>query len=420
MCGVAGIFDLKGEREIDRDALTRMTNALRHRGPDGEGFFVEPGIGLGHRRLAIIDLEGGAQPFHTASEQSVLCFNGEIYNYRELSQQFRNKGGALRTQSDTEILAEGLERNGLDFIHELRGMYAWAYWNKSKKRLTLARDRLGEKPLYYTQTTDGFLLFASEIGAILASGLVEKTICNKAVADYFFYGYTPDPKTIYENIYKLPPGHTLSVSAGQPLDKRRYWRPVFAPRDDLSFEDATALMRKHLDDAVAAQMVSDVPLGAFLSGGVDSAGVVSSMREAGGDLVTCTIGFNEQSHDERDAARDIAVKFGAEHHEHLAELHVAELIDKIARAYGEPFADTSALPSYLVAKLARQHVTVALSGDGGDEIFAGIPALSVFSGGRKDAIAGARLHQTAHLWPCCLSLSETRLGAAAITFQDNI
>ena len=193
-------------------------------------------------------------------------------------------------------------------------MYAWAYWNKSEKRLALARDRLGEKPLYYAQTRDGFLLFASEVGAILASGMVEKTICNKAVADYFLLWLHARPENHIRKHFQTAPGtHAFRFCWPTCWIKRRYWRPVFAPRDGLSFEDATALMQKHLDDAVAAQMVSDVPLGAFLSGGVDSAGVVSSMHEAGGDLVTCTIGFNEQSHDERDAARDIAVKFGAEH-----------------------------------------------------------------------------------------------------------
>ena len=382
MCGIAGIIDLKAAREIDRAALKRMTDALTHRGPDGEGFFVAPGVGFGHRRLAIIDREGGAQPFH-AQDGGVLSFNGEIYNYRELSRGLVKDGLAARTRSDTEILAEGWARNGPDFIHQLRGMFAFSYWDPASRRLTLARDRLGEKPLYYGETPDGFLLFASEASALIASGLLPAGLNPEAVADYFFYGYAPDPKTIYRGIHKLPPAHILTAGPDQPVALERYWRPVFAASGDLSFADAAEMMRIRLDDAVSAQMTADVPLGAFLSGGVDSAGVVASMREANEHIVACTIGFNEQSRDERAAAREIAKKFGAEHHEGVADINAASLIDDVAAAYDEPFADSSALPSYVVAKLARQHVSVALSGDGGDEIFAGYRRYPFFLGEEK-------------------------------------
>ncbi len=370
MCGIAGIVDLKAAREVDRAALKRMTDALTHRGPDGEGFWTAPGIGFGHRRLAIIDREGGAQPFHSQNG-GVLSLNGEIYNYQELARDLTQNGFTARTRSDTEILAEGWARHNTEFVHRLRGMFAFSFWDPAARRLSLARDRLGEKPLYYGETQDGFLLFASEASALIASGLLSSDLNPAAVADYFFYGYVPDPKSIYRSIHKLPPAHILTAGPGRPVVLERYWRPDFTTDSALSFNDAVEALRARLDDAVSAQMMSDVPLGAFLSGGVDSAGIVASMHEAGKNFITCTIGFNERSHDERAAARGVAEKFSAEHFEHTINIQDASLIDDVAAAYDEPFADPSALPSYILAKLVRQHVTVALSGDGGDEQFAG-------------------------------------------------
>ena len=370
MCGVAGIFDLKGEREIDRDALKRMAAAIAHRGPDGEGFYIDKGVGFAHRRLAIIDKEGGAQPF-VASDGGVLNFNGEIYNYQALARALEQDGVSLRTRSDTEALVEGLGKSGADFINHLRGMFAFAHWDPAKKTLLLARDRLGEKPLYYAETADGFLLFASEIGALAASKMLPLDLDIESVADYFFYGYTPDPKSIFAGVKKLPPGSYLTVRRNAPAIMTRYWRPRFSGNCGLSFEEADEALIEKLDDAVRAQMIADTPLGAFLSGGVDSAGIIASMAQTGGDLIACTVGFEEASHDERGGAREIARKFGAEHHEHVAGIDADALIDEVAAAYGEPFADSSALASYIVSKLAREHVTVALSGDGGDEIFAG-------------------------------------------------
>jgi asparagine synthase (glutamine-hydrolysing) len=371
MCGIAGIVDLKASREIDRAALKRMTDALAHRGPDGEGFYIAPGVGFGHRRLAVIDIEGGAQPFHTQERNCVLSFNGEIYNHTELGAELRSKGIPVRTRSDTEILAEGWAHDGADFVHKLRGMFAFSFWEPEQRRLTLARDRLGERPLYYAQTDDGFLIFASELGAILVSGMIERNFNPEAVADYFYYGFVPDPKTIYRDVYKLPPAHILVANRSEGIRLERYWRPVFASSNQLNFNEAAEILREKIDDAVSTQSIADVPFGAFLSGGVDSAGIVASMRQTGNRLVTCTVGFNEAEHDERSFARDIAAKFDAEHHEHLAGLDIFSLIDKVAAAFDEPFADSSALASYVAAKLARQHVTVALSGDGGDELFAG-------------------------------------------------
>lgn len=369
MCGIAGIFDLKGEREIDRVALARMSEALIHRGPDGAGEFIAPGVGLAHRRLAIIDIDGGAQPFLT--KECALSYNGEIYNFKLLSDDLRQRGVAIKTRSDTEVLAEGLAREGDAYIEKLRGMYAFAFWDKKRRSLLLARDRMGEKPLFYALTQDGFLLFASEIGALLSSRLLSPSLNAEAVADYFFYGYIPDPKTIYEGVKKLPPGHHLYLTANGNVTPTRYWRPSFAPSPSLKFHDAADLLREKIDGAVRAQMISDVPLGAFLSGGVDSSGIVAAMAATGAAPVACTIGFDEASHDERGGALEIAQKFGAVHHEHVASFDADNLIEKVAGVYGEPFADSSAIPSYLVAQMARRHVKVALSGDGGDEVFAG-------------------------------------------------
>jgi len=371
MCGIAGILDLRGEREIDRNALQRMTDALIHRGPDGEGLHLEPGLGLGHRRLAIIDREGGGQPFHAADGRGVLSFNGEIYNYQELGKTLAAKGAILQTRSDTECLAEGLSREGPDFVHQLRGMFAFAYWDHASKTLTLGRDRLGEKPLYYAETGDGFLVFASEITAIAASRLHALEIDNEAAADYFLYGYVPDPKSIYRGVRKLPPGALLAARRGGPVTVSRYWRPHFESQGAANFEKAAEELIAHLDEAVRLQMISDVPLGGFLSGGVDSSAIVSSMALNSQHITTCTIGFDDAAHDERAFARIVAEQYGTEHFEETASLDVDLLIDDVATAFGEPFADSSALPTYVVSKLARNHVTVALSGDGGDEIFAG-------------------------------------------------
>lgn len=379
MCGIAGIIDLKGSRAIDRAALKRMTDAIAHRGPDGEGFFIEDGVGLGHRRLAIIDLAGGAQPMATASGGGVLVFNGEIYNFRELARALEQQGAAFRTRSDSEVLAEGLEREGARFIDGLRGMYAFAYWNREARTLTLARDRFGEKPLYFATTPDGFLLFASEIGALRAAGLMAFDHDPQAIADYFFYGYVPEPKSIYRQARRLPPASILTLGPRKSVSLTRYWRPAFDGGRTISLDEASRELLPLLDDAVEAQRVADVPLGAFLSGGVDSSAVVSAMALKGGAVTTCTIGFDDPRFDERGEARRTAARYETRHVEEMATIDVAGLIDRIAGVYGEPFADPSALPTYLVCGAARRHVTVALSGDGGDEIFAGYRRYRLFA-----------------------------------------
>ncbi|WP_428408938.1 asparagine synthase (glutamine-hydrolyzing) [Hyphococcus sp.] len=377
MCGIAGIFDLNGARDVDRAALKRMTDALAHRGPDGEGFYFAPGVGLGHRRLAIIDKEGGAQPFH-AQSGGVLTYNGEIYNYEKLAQRLKHKI-ALKTRSDTEVLAEGLSLEGADYLQNLRGMFAFGFYEPGAHSLTLARDRLGERPLYYAETNDGFLMFASEIGALAASGLIDLSLDPRAAADYFFYGYVPDPKAIWRGVLKLPPAHWVRFERGKTPRLERYWRPVFANGGALAYDEAAELLRAQIDDAVKAQMISDVPMGAFLSGGVDSASILSSMAQAQGAVTACTIDFDGDD-DESAAARAVAKKFAAVHYEDEANADSTALIDRVAAAMGEPFADASALPSYQVAEIARRHVTVALTGDGGDEIFAGYRRYPFFLG----------------------------------------
>jgi asparagine synthase (glutamine-hydrolysing) len=405
MCGIAGIIDLRGSREINRAALKRMTDALAHRGPDGEGFFVEDGIGLGHRRLAIIDLAGGAQPMKTASGGGVLSFNGEIYNYHDLARELGDKGVLLRTDSDAEVLVEGLHRDGRPFLEKLRGMYAFAYWNRATRTLTLARDRFGEKPLYYCETPEGFLLFASEIGALRAARLMNFDHAPDAIADYFLYGYVPEPKSIYRQVRRLEPGSFLTAGPGRRASTHRYWRPGFAPDTSMDFKTAQGELLDLLDDAVDAQRMSDVPLGAFLSGGVDSSAIVSSMALKGGEVRTCTIGFDDERADERAMARLTAKRYNTEHTEDMATAKVTDLIDRIAGVYGEPFGDPSAIPTYLVCGAARRHVTVALSGDGADEIFGGYRRYRLYAAEDRwrralpAAVRTATFGAMGRLWP---------------------
>lgn len=372
MCGIAGIFDLEGQREIDRSVLERMTTALAHRGPDGHGMHIEPGLGFGHRRLAIIDEVGGKQPFR-ASGGTILTYNGEIYNYRDLAPEIEEAGRHLHTRSDTEVLAELFDMRGADALPQLNGMFAFAAWNPREETLTLARDRIGEKPLYTALTRNGFLLFASEIDALLESSMITPVIDSTAVADYTFYGYVPDPKTIYQGITKLPPAHEVTFRRGRPPSApRRWWSLSLKPEPGCLFEAAVETLLPTLDEAVRSQTISDRPVAAFLSGGVDSSAVTASMQ-LGRDtpVTTCAMGFDDPSYDERGVAAQVAAHLGTDHHEWITDLDAARLIPAIAAVYGEPFADTSALPTALLCRAARGRATVALSGDGGDEVFAG-------------------------------------------------
>ena len=387
MCGIAGIMDITGQRPIDETALARMNAALVHRGPDASGTFTDAGIGLTHRRLAIIDLHGGGQPFHAHTGRHVLTFNGEIYNYRDLRRTLETKNIPLKTQSDTEALTEGLALQGKDYIDTINGMFAFAFWDATQKCLLLARDRLGEKPLYYGITPDGWFVFASELTALMASGYFRKEISPEALCDYLHFGYVPDPKSIFRNIYKLPAGHTLTIDQSGVQSPQSYWTLSFDETREISFQSAREELTSLIDDIVSSQMISDVPLGAFLSGGIDSSAIVAAMASKNQHPITCHIGFDESQYDERGWARQVATLYDCQHHEAIAGLDVASILDQVAGSYGEPFADSSAIPSWMVAKLARSHVTVALSGDGGDEVFAGYRRYPFFL--REDALRQA-------------------------------
>jgi asparagine synthase (glutamine-hydrolysing) len=372
MCGLVGIFDPAGERPVDLATLRAMTQALRHRGPDGQGEFVGPGIGIGHRRLAVIDRPGGEQPMLLPERDLALAYNGEIYNFVELRDELRGRGHAFRTRSDTEVLLRAWAEWGRDCVERLRGMFAFALWDGRARRLFLVRDRLGIKPLYYGRVPDGRWLFASELKGILRCPEFPRAIDPCAVEDFLAFGFVPDPRTIYADAWKLPPGHVLELAAGA-ADLLGYWDVTFAPGRRGSLEQAAAELNERLDEAVDLRRVADVPLGAFLSGGLDSSAVVASLsRGLSPDaLRTCSIGFDRPAFDESAHALRVAAHCGARHRTRQVALEDLDLLDVLPAVFDEPFADDSALPTYRLCQLAREEVTVALSGDGGDELFAG-------------------------------------------------
>ncbi|MCK7544030.1 asparagine synthase (glutamine-hydrolyzing) [Marinobacter bryozoorum] len=359
------------DRESHNLWLEAMGQAIIHRGPDAGATWQDDNIGLVHRRLSIIDLsDAGTQPMHSASGRYVIAFNGEIYNYLELRQTLQQSGVVFRTQTDTEVLLALFEQKGSACLDDLNGMFAVAIWDRQSRQLFLARDRLGKKPLYYYKEGSRFA-FASEIKALKKVPFVRTDVRYDAVKDFFAYQYVPDPKTIYQNIHKLSPGHWL-ITDGQSVEVRQYWDVSFASRGSKSLEEVEGELYELIEDAVRLRMVSDVPLGAFLSGGVDSSVVVGLMAaHASQPVTTCSIGFDSKRFDEVDWARKVAGLFDTDHHEFTVRENVAGSIADIARFFDEPFADPSFVPTYFVSQLARQKVTVALAGDGGDENFAG-------------------------------------------------
>jgi asparagine synthase (glutamine-hydrolysing) len=373
MCGLVGIFDPQGRAPIDRLLLERMNRAQRHRGPDGEGLHAAPGIGLASTRLAIIDPAAGAQPMFNEDASVVVVYNGAIYNFRDLQKELRARGHRFRSASDTEVLVHAWEEWGEACVGRLRGMFAFALWDARQRTLFLARDRLGIKPLHYAILPDGRLLFASELKGLLAHPDLPRRIDAFAVEDYLAYGYVPDPRTIYQGARKLPPGHWLSWRVGQSAPREeRYWRLRFAAREGLEARRAAEELLERLEQAVALHLVADVPLGAFLSGGIDSSAVVATMsRVAAGGVNTCSIGFDRPDHDETAFARQVAEACNTRHRVGQARVHDLAVIEDLPLVYDEPFADASAIPTMQLCALARQAVTVALSGDGGDELFAG-------------------------------------------------
>jgi asparagine synthase (glutamine-hydrolysing) len=373
MCGITGIFDLTGCKEISRELLTRMNDVQFHRGPDQGGMHLEPGVGLGHRRLSIIDLSGGRQPLYNEDDTVVVVYNGEIYNFQGLADELKALGHQFRTHCDTEVIVHAWEEWGSACVERFRGMFAFALWDRNQQTLFLARDRLGIKPLFYAQTGDGFLAFGSELKAITVWPGFRRDIDDEAVEDYFGFGYVPEPRTIYKAALKLPPGHTLTVRRGQPVpDPREYWDVLFQPLPPMTIEDAEAELIERLREAVRIRLIAEVPLGAFLSGGVDSSAVVAMMAGISERPVkTCSIAFDDPKYNESEFARQVAERYRTDHHVETVESDDFGLVEKLAHLYDEPYADSSAMPTYRVCELARKTVTVALSGDGGDESFAG-------------------------------------------------
>jgi asparagine synthase (glutamine-hydrolysing) len=373
MCGIAGYFDTRGDAPISERELRAMTDALAHRGPDGHDLVRAPGVGLGHRRLSIIDLEGGRQPMGVLGEQVQIVFNGEIYNFMDTRAELERLGYVFHTRSDTEVILHGWVEWGEAVVDRLRGMFAFALHDARTQTLFLARDRLGVKPLHYALCADGALLFASELKGLLASPRIGRALDPTAIEDYFAYGYVPDPKCLLSGVRKLEAAHTLTVRRGQPVPApSRYWDVDFTTRHRGSADDLAAELTERVREAVRLRMIADVPLGAFLSGGVDSSAVVAMMAGlSSGPVNTCTIGFDVAAYDETAYAREIAERYRTDHHERLVSPDDLSAIDRLIAAYDEPFADASALPTYRVCELARETVKVALSGDGADEAFAG-------------------------------------------------
>ena len=375
MCGIAGFTRFHRDTG-DESTLECMGDAMRHRGPDAHGSFLAESIGLHHRRLAIIDLSAaGVQPMHSACGRYVIVFNGEIYNYLELRAQLSDEGYSFQTDTDTEVILAMFARDGIDCLANFNGMFAFAIWDCHEDSLVLARDRIGKKPLYYASVA-GELVFASELKALLAAELVERRIRLDAVYDFFAYQYVPDPKSIFEDVYKLEPGHWLRVDASG-LEKQQYWDLSFRA-SDIPEQEAQDRLRSLINDATERRMISDVPLGAFLSGGVDSGGIVATMAGLSEQAVTtCSIGFDEKQFNETEFAQLVADQYETNHHEFLVHENVRDSLLDVIRFFDEPFADSSSVPTFFVSKLAREEVTVALAGDGGDEVFAGYEKYSI-------------------------------------------
>jgi asparagine synthase (glutamine-hydrolysing) len=374
VCGIYGAFSTDAQRPIQADLLERMGQVLAHRGPDGEGRHLAGPLGMGMRRLSIIDLTGGDQPIANEDGTVWVVFNGEIYNYRELTADLSARGHRFATSSDTEVLVHLYEEYGERCVEPLRGMFAFAIWDGARRELLVGRDRLGIKPLYYAATPDGFV-FGSELKALVQSPWLSPRLDRRGLAAYLEYGYVPDPLSILHGVAKVPPGHTLTVRSGRPASPRRYWQATGhfkrAAASEGETQAAEDLWRK-LEEAVRFHMVSDVPVGAFLSGGVDSSAVVSMMaRSSGRPVKTFSVGFREDRYNELPHARQVAEAYGTEHHELVVEPNDLKVLEELLSGFDEPFADSSAIPTYLVSRLARQHVKVVLSGDGGDELFAG-------------------------------------------------
>jgi asparagine synthase (glutamine-hydrolysing) len=369
MCGIVGIVR-NDDSLVDQALVSRMCDAIRHRGPDDDGFYFSEGVGLGMRRLSIIDVKGGQQPIHNQDRTAWIVFNGEIYNYRELRDKLEKLGHTFYTNSDTEAIIHAYDQYGADCPKHLRGMFAFAIWDERAKELFLARDRVGKKPILYA-LVNGKLIFGSEFSALLLHPDIGRDIDTEAIHHYLSFMCVPAPLTAYRAIRKLEPGHSLRWRKGE-IKIERYWQPDFSKKIDISEREAGERAIEILRDSVKVRLMSEVPLGAFLSGGIDSSAVVALMSQESSEPVkTFSIGFEEQDFSELHHARRVAEHVGADHHEFIVRPDALEVLPLLVEHYGEPYADSSAIPTYYVARETRKHVTVALNGDGGDESFAG-------------------------------------------------
>ena len=370
MCGITGFVYDDPARHGDPAVLRAMNAAIRHRGPDSDGFHEAPGVGLAMRRLAIIDLAGGLQPISNEDGTIWIVFNGEIYNFPDLRRDLEARGHVFRTHSDTECIVHAYEEFGDDCVTRLRGMFAFALWDDRRKRLLLGRDRVGKKPLYFARH-DGALWFGSEMSCLLRVPGLPRDIEPQAIHHYLSLQYVPEPLTGLLHVRKLPPAHRMIVEGGKARAER-YWTLSYEPKSTLSYADAQEAVRAKVDEAVRIRLISEVPLGAHLSGGIDSSVVTALMaRHSGEPVRTFSIGFHERAYDERAHARKVSEMYGTRHEEFVLEPDPAAMIDDLADHFGEPFADPAAIPTWHLARMTRRHVTVALNGDGGDEAFAG-------------------------------------------------
>lgn len=380
MCGITGKIYFDKLKNISVTELKQMSDTLYHRGPDDEGFYINKNVGLGFRRLSIIDLNTGHQPLSNEDGSVWIIFNGEIYNFKELQENLIKQGHIFRSKSDTETIVHLYEQYGTDCLKHLQGMFAFAIWDSRKKQLFCARDRFGIKPFYYYSDNEKFV-FGSEIKAILRSDEIDKAISFDALDSYFAFGYITNDLSIYSKIKKLQPSHYLILSFKERvnIEIKRYWEIRFEPDYSKTESQWAKEIEDYLSGAVKLHMISDVPLGAFLSGGIDSSSVVAMMAKSSSmPIKTFSIGFKEQKFNELQYAREIATKYGCEHHERIVEPESISLLPKIVGAYDEPFADSSAIPTYYLSKLAREFVKVVLSGDGADELFAGYSGYTKF------------------------------------------
>lgn len=377
MCGITGIFNFQRKNAIDKSLLKKMTDILVHRGPDSSDYYWDSYCGLGHRRLSIIDLSSKAkQPMCNENKSIWIVFNGEIYNFSGLKKELESKHHSFKSDSDTEVIIHGYEEYGESIVEKLRGMFAFAIWDSDKKQLFLARDRVGKKPLFYYADEERFV-FASELKAIIQDPTILREINLESVSHYLSYCYIPAPLSIFKDIFKLLPGHYMVVNNQGEIKITKYWDLIFNP-SNCSEEYCTERILHELDEATKMRMISDVPLGAFLSGGVDSSAVVALMAKHSTEPIkTFSIGFEESSFDETKYARMIAEKFGTDHKEFIVKPDAIKILPELVWYYNEPFADSSALPSYYVANITKKYVTVALNGDGGDESFAGYDRYAV-------------------------------------------